>query len=122
MTIKAGDRVQWGLHSDSTPHTLVAVHGSEAWVKPIYYEGSGQIVPVSELVRIEPQPLTPLYEVGQVVKIHGKGEAVPIEAMAVSYATRNPILGLVWHREENLTPVPDVCPACKGSGKQEGSA
>ncbi|HUW12349.1 MAG TPA: hypothetical protein VM537_21670 [Anaerolineae bacterium] len=114
--VEQGHRVQWGLHSDSTPHILVAVHGSEAWVRPIYYEGSGQIVPVSELVRIEPEKVTlmPKYRVGEEVRVRGCTFPNTVERISIHY-----LLSSGLHYEENkVEPVPDVCPACKGTGKQ----
>jgi len=111
--IKVGDRVQWGLHSDSTPHILVAVHGSEAWVRPIYYEGSGQIVPVSELTRIEAPTLTPKYAEDETVMV-GAGWHVSVKELEVGYLMSDGI----WYRERYVNPVPDPCPACKGTGKQ----
>jgi len=106
-----GDGTVLGLHTN-------AKGAKWAWVE--YDDGACFASVLSDLTRIEPEPvtLTPKYKVGQPVIVKGTPDVFAVAGISVLYHDKEGSC----HRESELEPEPKPCPACKGTGKQEGSA
>jgi len=79
---------------------------------------------VTDLTRIEPEPVVPKYAVGQRVKI--KNDALECydeigQVVHLGYYVTRPGYWGIWVNESKLEPVPEPCSACKGTGKAEGA-
>ena len=119
--IKVGDRVHPDRYGDNVTQRVAAVEGDEAWL--VNSKGDHLTHRLSNLTRIEPEPvtLTAKYGVGEKVRIKSiagcAGESV-VSRPSLFYD-----LGWRgWWREDKLEPIPTPCPTCKGSGVSEGGA
>ena len=115
--IKVGDRVL--TNCDQQDFEVLGLHGGWAWL--LGDLGTYHVRRVYTLTRIEPGPvtLTPKYPVGQEVRAKVGKCNYKVTGIFVGYLLDGQ--DIEW-REDELTPVADVCPACKGTGKAEGSA
>jgi len=118
--IKVGHEVEWhevGLHDCRPRHTgtVLALDNGTAWVRERTLHHS---IRIGDLTRIAPEPvtLTPKYEVGERVHWLTTSRMKTIRAIVVGYRMEEDPNDAVWGEDE-LEPVPDVCPQCKGTGK-----
>jgi hypothetical protein len=112
--IKVGDRVRpnW---SSTLRGTVLACGFDKTCVKWDEHDEPA-IWNTSSLALIPPEPvaLTPKYPVGSTVKAKAGKCAYKVTSVFVVYYLDNQ--EVEW-REDELEPVPDLCPTCKGSGK-----
>ena len=115
--IKVGDRVKYERSDSGWRYEVLCIHGDQAWLRD-ERDGMYQGALIENLTRIEPEKvtLTPLYEVGERVHWLTTSRMKTIRAIVVGYRMEEDPNGAVWGEDE-LEPVPDVCPQCKGTGK-----
>jgi len=109
--INVGDRVRGAFTGRSG--TVIAITEQRAWIRN---SGEPFTIPLCNLTRIEPEPvtLTAKYGIGDRVRSTLSGSVYRVAAIAsIQYRTEEgPIID-----EHNSEPVPTPCPTCKGSGK-----
>ena len=119
--IKVGDRVHDFCYGNGTALALHLAADGECWVwseydKPKTCYGTR----ITDLTHIEPEPvvLTPKYAVAQRLRTS------PLRLNTTAdniYVVKGPVVGYElesggWLPESLLSPIPDPCPECGGSG------
>ena len=114
--IKVGDRVR-GNHGGAA-WTVVGIGGNTAWLRAGKDNYTVRLLEV--LTRIEPEKvvLTPKYAVAQRLRTS------PLRLNTTAdniYVVKGPVVGYElesggWLPESLLSPIPDPCPECGGSG------
>lgn len=107
--IRVGDRVS--LAGETWTYELVALKGRWAWV--FRADGLPLTVRPSDLTRIEPEPVTPLYKVGEKVRLRQDHSHV-FTVVDIEILYRDPTnnsQGQGWY-EDTLELAPEPCDKC----------
>jgi hypothetical protein len=129
-TIKVGDRVE--TRNSHRTGCVQGIYHDQAWI--LLDSDEMETLHLSVLTRIEPEPvvLTPKYAIGQNVTIKGAGRAGEQTVYRIAEVADTIRYALEWdasplgsisagrtlatYTADQLEPVPEPCPECKGSG------